>query len=233
MSKTYIVGDIHGHLKALERCLAKVNFDNEKDMLISVGDLCDRGPDSYGVVERLMKIKNLVVVHGNHDLWLLDYFNGKHPGSMWMQQGGAETLDSYDIGNWKNKQVHIDFYKSMLPYYVKDNCLFVHGGINRNIPVKEQNGYDLAWNRRFPDEMMSCTGEQKLSNADGFDTIIIGHTPTLYWMEDVPGVGKRYITKPIFRGGAINIDTGCGKGGPLTIMDFDTKQYWQTDESYK
>ena len=56
-NKTYIIGDIHGVYDKLINCLQQVNFNYESDTLIQLGDVVDRGPDSYLVVEELLKMK--------------------------------------------------------------------------------------------------------------------------------------------------------------------------------
>jgi len=55
--------------------------------------------------------------------------------------------------------------------------------------------------------------------VDGFTEIFIGHTTTINWKTD----------QPMHSGGVWNLDTGAGFGGRLTIMDVETKQFWQSD----
>ncbi len=216
-----VLGDIHGELEALEQVFERSAFDFENDLLIQVGDLCDRGASSYEVVELLKKCKKLILIEGNHDQWLKDFMESKmeEVDEMWIQQGGLTTLDSY-IKHKLNPRVHESFYSAQVPFYIDDdkNC-FVHGGFNRKYKIDQQDMKGLAWDRHLVNEMMSCPTNTKLETADHFNHIYIGHTPTIYWGE----------TKPITRGGITNIDTGAGKGGKLTIMDVETGAYWQSD----
>ena len=215
-----VLGDIHGELEKLKSVFELSSFDMENDRLIQVGDICDRGSSSYEVVELLMKCKKLILIEGNHDQWLKAYMNSTMRGldTMWIQQGFVETLDSY-ARHKLDPRVHQEFYSRQVPYYVdeQNNC-FVHGGFDRNSKIAEQDMKSLAWDRNLVNEMMSCAPGQKLKTADNFNHIYIGHTPTIYWNE----------SKPITRGGVTNIDTGAGKGGYLTIMDVDTKEFWQS-----
>ncbi|MFT3911739.1 MAG: metallophosphoesterase [Ferruginibacter sp.] len=215
-----LMGDIHGELDALKTVLERSAFDFDNDLLIQVGDLCDRGHYSYEVVELLKTIKNCILIEGNHDQWIKSYMRSdiRELDDMWMQQGGMATLESYKR-NKVDPLVHEQFYAQQVPYYVDDNnnC-FVHGGFNRHFKIAIQNMEELAWDRDLVQEMMSCSPGQKLKTADNFNHIYIGHTPTIYWDE----------TKPVTRGGVTNIDTGCGKGGLLTVMDVSTGQYWQS-----
>ena len=66
---------------------------------------------------------------------------------------------------------------------------------------------------------MSCSKGQKLNTLYNFKKIFIGHTPTLYFNS----------FHPINKGGVMNVDTGSGKGGVLTIMNIDTEEYWQSE----
>ncbi|KAK7209554.1 hypothetical protein V2G26_016732 [Clonostachys chloroleuca] len=65
-----VVGDIHGMDSALDALLKEANFNEEKDHLVSVGDMVSKGPDSPAVVARLMQL-NASAVRGNHEDRLL------------------------------------------------------------------------------------------------------------------------------------------------------------------
>lgn len=236
MSRRFCVGDIHGHSKALQELLNKVEFDFENDLLISIGDLCDRGPDSWGVVELLMKVKNLVCIQGNHDLWFKSFLSDKKSNQFWIQQGGRETYNSYVNNNWGNIDNHISFYSNQIPYYILDNKCFVHGGFDRDFKISEQDENSLCWDRTFVEQSMSCKSG-KLKTKDNFDIVFIGHTPTIYWSTNEKktpsGIiygNREPIMTPIYSGGVYNIDTGCGKGGKLSIVDIDSLEYVQTEK---
>jgi len=239
MDRTFVVGDIHGWHKPLVDLLQDVSFDYDKDTLISVGDIADRGPDVYLVVEELMKIKNKVLIQGNHDIWFKSFLKTGHIESHWWNQGGDETHASYKRRNWANKKAHISFFDKQVPFSVINNKCFVHGGFDRNLPIAQQSAISLAWDRELVNEAMLCLGKREvLRFFDKFYEVFIGHTPTIYWdKDDKLGGGlilptRTPITEPIYAGGVWNVDTGCGKGGPLTIMDIDTKKFWQRWPKY-
>src|SRR5688572_3339405 len=103
--RAYAVGDIHGRLDLLDRLLAVVEEDldrkpSRKAMLVFLGDLIDRGPDSRGVVERLRTYRHEVLrpyfLAGNHEEVLLRLLAGERGIlSNWLKYGGAECLLSY------------------------------------------------------------------------------------------------------------------------------------------
>lgn len=228
-NRTFIMGDIHGMYDKLMACLQAVSFDYTNDTLIQLGDVVDRGPDSYLVVEELLKIKNLIAIRGNHDdCWMQgllfyreDYQNQIEVFSLY-NQGARETLQSY-TRRGIDPNVHLQFFRNQLNYYIdKNNCCFVHGGFNRHLPIAEQREIsDLWWDRdlwlaaRSYGQMEDNVHRFKIK--DGFDEIFIGHTPTIYFGS----------TEPLKAANITNLDTGCGKGGLLTIINLETREIKQ------
>jgi len=249
--KTYVIGDIHGAAKALRQCLSKVNFDYENDTLIQLGDVTDGWSEVYEVVEELLKIEKLVAIRGNHDSWFKTWLmRGEHPAS-WLQ-GGDGTLISYcrelckeyahTFGGYSTNLLHSDIPEShyqffmfkQKPYYIdSENRLYVHGGLNRHFPIDDQiyNNEDvLMWDRDFwmaalsygqiePNDECKYPNRGKFKVNGDFKDIFIGHTATVSWKTD----------KPINAANVWNLDTGAGFHGKLTIMDVETKEYWQSD----
>lgn len=221
--KTFIVGDIHGEINQLKKCLEIVNFDFEKDQLIQLGDVVDRGPDSYGCIELLLKIRNTVFIKGNHDDCWFQYLKTGKQDVLW-NQGGRETYQSYiDIGI--SPEIHFDFFAKQVPYYIDENrnC-FVHGGFNRHHLITEQSNIsDLWWDRDLFLAALSYKGMKNQTHPfkmrDNFKEVFVGHTPVQYWG----------FTEPVNAANIWNLDTGCGKGevNPLTIMDLETHKFWQ------
>lgn len=232
--RTYVVGDIHGYLHPLVELLEKVNFDYENDCLISMGDLCDRGPDTWGVLEHLLKIKNLILIKGNHDPWLLTWLETTRQDRVWLYNGGMTTIKSYIANEQKNIDKHIELLNSGLYYYKTvhngQRMCFVHGGFDKNHFIADHNPESLMWDRELVMQAMAAGPKVKLKTKDEFDIIFVGHTPTLYWDESVAGKGQQPIYKPIYSGGVWNVDTGCGKGGHLTLFDLDNMTYIQSGD---
>lgn len=228
---TYIIGDIHGMHDKLIKCLQAVKFDYENDTLIQLGDVCDRGPNTYLVVEELMKIRHLISIRGNHDMCFFD--STKTGCNLLYDQGGRETLLSYTRAtNCENDPTkipdnHKEFFNNQLPYYIDgDNNLFIHGGFDRHHNIEEQDESVFYWDR---DLWLAAYGysqmnpekynfrAHKFKIKDNFKHIYIGHTPTQY----------HNSTKPITAANITNLDTGSGKGGVLTIMNLETKKIYQ------
>lgn len=243
------MGDIHGEHEKLIECLEGVKFDYEKDTLIQLGDIVDRGPKSFEVVEELLKIDNLISIKGNHDDCFLNGLLG-HEYALF-NQGCKETINSY-IENCSAKRYfnvkmsgistdfsmidlpegHQNFFKNQLPYYIdKDNNCFVHGGFNRHHLIKHQPDLtSLWWDRDLflaalsygqiePGDEEKYPNRGKFKTKDNFKEIFIGHTATINWNTD----------KPIHAANIWNLDTGSGyQKGKLTIMNLETKEIFQS-----
>ena len=103
MSKTYIIGDIHGEYETLLALLAKLPEGSEP---IFVGDLIDRGASSAQVIKYIRE-NNYCCVLGNHEQLMIDYgtsFTKTYPDSTnpsflhtWYNNGGDATLYSYGL----------------------------------------------------------------------------------------------------------------------------------------
>ena len=255
--KRYVVGDIHGMNTYLKKALEVVNFDYENDLLISLGDIVDRGPDVYDCVETLLKIKNKVVCLGNHDAWFIEFINtGVHPQN-WLQ-GGYDTCNSYCLR--ANKEIilkfsdyitslepediplsHKDFFRNMVPYHTtEDKKCFVHAGYDRKKYISQQGINTLTWDRTLIQKVVAFIRSNKDESAhfddiNNFNKVFIGHTPTIFWRTSDIIKNSNENTpydKPIMgdRCNVIALDTGAVYSGALTIMDIDTLQHWQIKE---
>ncbi len=243
--RTFVMGDIHGAYKALQQCLERSSLDYENDQLIQLGDVVDGYPEVYECVEELLKLKKLITIKGNHDDWIDRFIKSGVHSDDW-NQGGKGTLMSY-LEHAKKKegsfatgssletalkpkdipQTHKSFFDRQQLYYIdKQNRCFVHGGFDRHLPLNKQKNEDFYWDRNLWQEALhthtynkNTRLPQDFYDAVDFKEIYIGHTPTTAWGTD----------KPLRALNILNLDTGAGHSGRLTIMDIDTKSYWQSD----
>jgi serine/threonine protein phosphatase 1 len=217
MSKIYVIGDIHGQLNKLNNLLDKLDIQ-PTDTIIFLGDYVDRGPDSYGVIERLLQLNkqcNCTFLAGNHDVAFFDdsRFRADLPYStrysMW-NQGARETYKSYTNVN-KDPSVHYKFYEMLQPYHIleinNEKHFFVHGGYNRHVLIEKQKNSDILWWDR--DLLAAAIAHSKrisddkypFKNKDKFKYIYVGHTPVTHW-----GYNKPTLFANVFA-----LDTGVGK----------------------
>ncbi len=219
---TFVIGDIHGTHRALLQCLERSGFDAGKDLLIVLGDVCDGYPEVDRCINELLKIKHCEYVIGNHDLWVLDWAKeGKEP-EVWTTQGGLATIFSY--GNDPMPKEHIQFLEKAHPCFVWDEKVFVHGGFDPNFPLKIQGLNKFAWDRELLFNAQKKSWEDKQFKFSKYKEIFVGHTPTI----------KNFSsTVPVHFCNVWALDTGAGYGECLTIMDINSKQFWQSDATAK
>ena len=225
--KTFVVGDIHGAFNALEQVLDRSGFSND-DTLIFMGDIGDGYSQITESIELLNTIPHLIQIMGNHDSWIKQYL-GQKVGEgfmcsddyrLWYEQGGKSTVNA--MNKLKSHNVVYEFVKKSVPYYVENYNVFVHGGLTPITGVVDDcDPYSLMWDRHMVQRAKYASIETDPIVPE-YDLCFVGHTPTPYMSGE---------TLPIKYNNVWMIDTGCGYGNPLTIMDVDTKEYWQSDPS--
>src|SRR5437764_3543734 len=132
--RTLALGDIHGCSIALDALLALV-APAPDDRIIALGDYVDRGPDSCGVIDRLIPLFDegrLIPLLGNHDEMMIDAHQGGDR-RLWLAVGGVETLASYGHDPFDPPALegvpprHWKFLeKDCRDWYETDTHLFVH-----------------------------------------------------------------------------------------------------------
>jgi len=219
----YAIGDVHGQLRQLQALHAQVldHFRAEGDgraLLIHLGDLIDRGPDSRGVVEAVRTLQQsappgleVVCLRGNHEEMLLqavDHRADPRPLNNWLRNGGEQCVESYARAHGLRHDVlecldaaHVAWIRSLpLHFFEADrNIVFVHAGIDPAL-WPEAEPEVLLWTRspRFFEEKHW----PKRKELEGL-LVVHGHTPTPDFF-------------PEQRQRRLNLDTGAVYGGPLT-----------------
>ena len=215
--KIFAIGDMHGTYKALLQCLQRSQFDYENDLLVVLGDICDGYPEVRECIDELLKIKHCDLAIGNHDLWALDWaLKAKRP-EIWTTQGGANTIRSYEGGPMPDE--HIQFLKSGKLWIEIGKQVFVHGGFHPSKTLAEHSAEELVWDRELLDLAVRKSEREFDFQFGGFSDVFIGHTPT-----------QRYGSlEPIHACNVWALDTGAGWSGKLTIMNAQSKEFWQSD----
>jgi len=221
-TRTLVMGDIHGNLAAFKQCLERCGFDIQNDLLIQLGDVSDRHHDTAAVVEHLIQIPNLIAIRGNHDTWTGDWLLTEAIDPVWLHNGGEATIKSYRKDKAYDRGTHARFFKDQVDYFVDtENRVFVHGGFTHEKgPQAEIDSSTCYWDRSLWREALAGVDpNKKPKRLKHFEEVYIGHTPTLNWYKDVPMNAFNVW----------NLDTGAGTTGKLTVMDIETKEYWQSD----
>lgn len=232
MNRTLVIGDIHGGLKAIVQVLERANVTTN-DTLIFLGDYVDGWSESPQVIDFLIALsekQKCIFIRGNHDELVLDWLETRYEHlneEMWFKHGGKATVDAYLNVSEAEKNKHIQFLKALQNYYLDEqNRLFVHAGFtNMNGVLLEYFPKMLYWDRTLwelalcLDETMEVTAENYPKRLKIYSEIYIGHSP----------LSKTKKVEPLYKNTVFNLDTGAAFKGSLTILDVDTKEFWQSD----
>jgi serine/threonine protein phosphatase 1 len=226
--RVYAIGDIHGRHDLLVQLLAKMDADNQgrepaDTLIIFLGDLIDRGPDSAAVIETAMALKQqgrkVYYLMGNHEEVFLQACRSQDVKTLrfFLKIGGDTTLQSYPITRAEYvdldleqlaqrlptlvPEAHLSFLESFEDMIVMGDYAFVHAGIRPGVPLKQQKKSDLRWIR---EEFVGQRGDLE-------KVIIYGHT--IY-----PDIDER--------GSRIGIDTGAYASGKLTAIALEGGERW-------
>lgn len=227
--RTLVIGDIHGGLKALKQVLERASV-TKKDTLIFLGDFVDGWSESSKVIDFLITINtthNCIFIRGNHDDLLLNYLKTNSYNQEWFKHGGKSTIEAYASISETKRQLHISFLEALQPHYLStENKLYIHAGFTNLKGIDFEYFKPLFyWDRTLwetalaLDENLSFESAYYPTRLKLYKEIFIGHTPTTRINQTIP-INKACIW---------NVDTGAAFKGPLTILDTETKEYWQSD----
>jgi serine/threonine protein phosphatase 1 len=226
--RIYAIGDIHGQLDMLRAAHARIAADRtvagDPDApVVHLGDLVDRGPDSRGVIDLLIRgIADgapWIVLKGNHDRMFVNFLrhgiahdSGLRRELTWLDPplGGDRTLASYGVQlrRWTSlrsawdaalaavPREHLDFLLNLPLMHQTEDLLFVHAGIRPGVPIDAQVEEDLVWIR----------GPFLEDTRDHGKIVVHGHTP---------------VEAPEHYGNRVDLDTGAGFGRALTAAVFE------------
>jgi len=230
--RVYAIGDVHGRLDLLRNLLRQIEEDaagrpSARTLLVFLGDLVDRGPDSAGVLEFLRRYRpdtiEPVFLAGNHEEVMLRVVGGERGGLLdrWLRYGGAQTLLSYGLNvdalrKLPERQAleqiveavpaeHDAFLQSFADTFRFGDYLLVHAGIRPGVPLQGQTQEDLHWVR-----------EPFLEDGRDHGFVVVhGHTITDQVDE---------------RRNRIGIDTGAYRSGVLSAIGIEGSSRWFLQE---
>jgi serine/threonine protein phosphatase 1 len=227
--RTLVIGDIHGGLRALHQIMERAKV-TPKDTLIFLGDYVDGWSQSPQVIDYLIDLKssnNCIFILGNHDELFLEWLSESKDNPLWYKHGGESTVLAYAKVSQETIKKHIEFLQSLEKYYLDDqNRLFIHAGFtNLNGVDYEYFPKLFCWDRTLWETALALDKNMKSNDLKYpkrltlYKEIYIGHTP----------VSRIDQTIPVQMATVWNVDTSAAFKGPLTIMDVDTKAFWQSE----
>lgn len=226
--RVYAIGDIHGRNDLLQALLGQIEADDAArgaadTVIVFLGDLMDRGPDSAGVVETAMALRDagrkVRFLMGNHEEVFVRACRKADPKvtRFFLRIGGEATVLSYpitraeyiglDMAQLSERlaslvpETHLEFVEGFEDQIVIGDYAFVHAGIRPGVPLSEQTASDLRWIR---EEFVEQRGDLE-------KVVVYGHT--IY--DEIEERGSR-----------IGIDTGAYASGKLTALALEGGERW-------
>ena len=194
-NNVWVIGDVHGFNQTLRSLVAKLEIKTG-DYVVLLGDLIDRGPNSYDVIQFVKNSPNMATVKGNHEKMMAKVFSISRlekPDlriSTWFYNGGLATATSYinaytdssGIENTQELHQAIERDKSWIEQLpsqiVLDDWRLVHAGYDPNVDLDCQTDSELLHVRK--------PFHQVTEPIDVHRTILFGHSITI----TLPGLGK-------------------------------------------
>lgn len=229
MSNTFVIGDIHGGLKALQQVINRANV-TANDKLIFLGDYVDGWSETPAVLDFLIDLSatySCVFMQGNHEEMLIKWLKKEDDNELWRFHGGEATVQAYQNIALKTIEKHISFLEKLNEYYIDDkNRLFVHAGFThlKGVAFEYFRGM-LWWDRTLWETAMAVDGNLSADSVRYpqrlklYKEIYVGHTPVI----------RFGASAPMNFANVWNVDTGAAFTGKLSILNVDTKEYWQSD----
>ena len=211
-ARTIAIGDIHGCSIALAALIKAIDLRPD-DTLVTLGDYVDRGLDSKGVLDFLIKLETrcqLISLIGNHDAVMLGAIDYQLSIEAWKAIGGSATLQSYgESDSLKDIPVsHAKFLRRCRLWYETPTHFFVHAAYDPEHSLDRQEDATLLW-QGIRDDVPGPHVSGK--------TAIVGHT-------------SQKNGEILDMGHLVCIDTNCWNGGWLTAMDVQSRRVWQVNE---
>ncbi|WP_222982231.1 metallophosphoesterase family protein [Flagellimonas meishanensis] len=227
--RTLAIGDVHSGLRALEQLLVHADVD-PKDHLIFLGDYVDGWSTAVETIDFLIDLKkthNCTFIRGNHDELCREWLLTQKENPQWLAHGGTATKSSYMNAEREEWDSHLIFYSELRNHYLDDaHRLFVHAGYTNLKGIEFEYFEQLFyWDRTLwelanaVDPNLKTEDKNFPKRLTHYSEIFIGHTP----------ISKNGLATPQRGANVWNLDTGAAFKGCLTMMDVDTKEFWQSD----
>lgn len=219
--RRYAIGDIHGCFSQVKAYLDEIGFDYEKDLLYSVGDLVDRGPESHKVLEWL-DYPWFRPVRGNHEQMAIQLNanlrnnrdSPEYLREIW--ENAVHNGQSWFLALPENERLEYVIRFLDLPIAIKTGDI---GIVHADVPLMtwdqmktELLGYPHASIRFINPIIWSRTRAQygAGSYVSGVKALVVGHTP----------MNEATVYQNVY-----HIDTGIVFSNRITILDLDTMEY--------
>jgi serine/threonine protein phosphatase 1 len=216
-TRRFAISDIHGCLRTFRYMVEEVLQLVANDALYLLGDYIDRGPNSKGVIDYIAKMQDrgieVFCLLGNHEYMLLQSRLELRDDTLWLRNGGEETLLSFGVSQSRNiPEKYVDLFRSMAYYIELPDYVLVHAGFALHEPDPLLNHHAHLWLR--PPSWYDNLAQTRFF---GDKIVVHGHTPIVQLSTMIDSL-------KLDKYPAINIDAGCVFGGYLCALDLDKRE---------
>jgi serine/threonine protein phosphatase 1 len=201
MRLTYVIPDLHGRYDLLSDALAGIEARRGIGTIVTLGDYVNKGPDSKQVIELLLPGIaagwRLVALKGNHDVMMVEALRDPAKMAAWLAKGGDAALASYGGDPAAVPPAHIAWLDQLSLMYVDAYRLYVHAGVDPDVPLELQRETTLLC-KRYPKGFSGGFGELH---------VVHGH--------------DNFPDGPLLYEGRTNLDTLAWRTGRLMVGVFD------------
>ena len=233
------ISDVHGYYEELLALLKKIDYKKEEDKIVFIGDMVDRGPEPIKTISLIRNLqlaypKNVFVVKGNHDKefstiakilqkgqtlseedWLL------YAGFTGDDLNGINTLKN--LFSYKDRELLINWIDN-LPLYVDiDNHIFIHAGMNPNIPMDSQSEQVLLWGKENKEDRLFIWNNVNKHMGYENKVIVFGHVDTSLMYKKYENKLCNDIWYDLTNYDKIGIDCGVWNKGKLGALIIEPK----------
>jgi len=171
-NSVWVIGDIHGYNETFDALIKKLSI-TDQDIILCLGDLIDKGPDSLKVLERVKKSSQIFSIRGNHEEMMRLSISPKHGRMMksWLKYGGLITLESFskdEANQIEEARKWLSFIENLPAEIVLDKYRIVHAGYDDSKSLEDQNNQQRIWGRTIFHTKQTLDPDRQ---------IIVGHTP--------------------------------------------------------
>lgn len=208
--RTFAIGDIHGCDTAFQVLCDGLELKTD-DRVVLLGDLVDRGPNSRGVIEYAMELREqceLIWLVGNHEEVMLASFESRHMFGNWLLIGGTQTLDSYGGDMKQIPPAHREFLATGRDYFETETEIFVHANLEPGVSLEAQTVQWLRWRHLTDWEYPHESGKR----------VVCGHT-------------QQRSGRPLVHDGWVCLDTAAYRGNPLTCLHVEEDICYQATQA--
>ena len=224
----WVIPDIHGHAKTLAALLEQISPSKE-DLITFLGDYIDRGPNTKGVLDLLLKLEdegfNVRFLRGNHEDYMLRSLDNKPIRKklfqrkdtyvqVWHNTYWKSMLESFGISSIYDLPIKYIRFLNNTQYYFQDkNYVYVHAGLNFQKDNPFEDKKFMLWTKEY------IILPEKIQNRK----IIHGHVPVSIDLIEMSLKSSSFNFIDLDNGVYINNESGFGKLISLNIKNMDLK----------